>query len=210
MKKTPQKPIKEAEIAGAPPMGRHCLDRWCVVRRRPQRRGSLDCLHLCLEFDPAPRCSAIYHRVHWTPERRAWMRRRTHHDLCADCGELRPSASWASREPSQTGCSKLSGASLSERFTISSAHAPKWIMAVLCSVVGLTAVVARRYVGAIGPGLVIWILAEALLHYRGRDLCRKPSTDRIWLSRGLSRLSSPLRRAIVAFKLYIFDPLASA
>ena len=89
-------------------------------------------------------------------------------------------------------------------------------MAVLCSVVGLTAVVALGDMWEqLGPAFVIWILAGGLCYTIGAVTYATRKPDPVPTVFGYHEVFHALVIAAaachyVAFKLYIFDPLASA
>lgn len=163
--------------------------------------------------------SAIYHRVHWTPERRAWMRRLDHTMIFVlIAGSYTPVCILGLEGAIADWMLKIVWGSVvvGAIYNLIWLHAPKWIMAVLCSVVGLTAVVALGDMWEqLGPAFVIWILAGGLCYTIGAVTYATRKPDPVPTVFGYHEVFHALVIAAaachyVAFKLYIFDPLASA
>ena len=162
--------------------------------------------------------SALYHIIYWTPEKRQWMRRLDHTMIFVLIAgsytpicELVLEGALARNTLSIVWGGVVAGAI----YNLIWLNAPKWIMSVMCMAVGWVAVVTLgELYDRLGAVFMVWLSLGGFFYTVGAIVYALKKPDPFPESFGYHEIFHALVLAaagchFVAFKIYIFDPLAT-
>jgi len=163
--------------------------------------------------------SAIYHIVHWPPVKRQWMRRLDHTMIFVLIAgsytpvcELVLEGDLAKYTLTTVWCGVIVGAA----YNLIWVNAPKWIMSVLCMAVGWVAIVTLgELYERLGAVFIVWLSLGGFFYTVGALVYAFRKPDPFPASFGYHEIFHALVLAaagchFIAFKVYIFDPLAQS
>ena len=163
--------------------------------------------------------SALYHRIDWPPVKRQWMRRLDHTMIFVlIAGSYTPVCTLVLEgELAQNTLMIVWGAVVfGAIYKLLWINGPKWVMAALCVGVGWVAVVTLgELYERLGTVFIVWLSAGGFFYTVGALVYAFKRPDPIPETFGYHEIFHALVLAAaachyVAFKVYIFDPLAVA